>query len=114
MLIKTYHSPHRGLVINAEPKVRRIEFVEGIFTTSDPKQIELLERAEAGFGRYIFLARVEGKPEEEAQKDQDVADDGGDDEKQGIVCPVEGCGRSFANKAALTAHLAAHKRKGDM
>jgi len=49
----TFYSPHRHLIINAEPKVPRIEFVNGLFATEDPKQIELL-RKHPGYGRYIF------------------------------------------------------------
>lgn len=106
MLTKTYHSPHRGLIINAEPKVPRIEFVEGVFTTSDPRQMALLEKRQTGFGRYVFLEKVTGQvEEEEAEVEEETAE---------FVCPVAGCERTFASKAALSAHLGAHKRKGEL
>src|SRR5690606_17335837 len=51
--VKTYRSPKLGLVINAEPEVKRIEFVNGEFKTDDPKQQEYLEN-HRGFGLWIF------------------------------------------------------------
>lgn len=51
--VKTYRSPKLGLVINAEPEVKRIEFVNGEFKTDDPKQQEYLENHK-GFGLWIF------------------------------------------------------------
>lgn len=51
--VKTYRSPKLGLVINAEPEVKRIEFVNGEFKTDDPKQQEYLE-SHRGFGLWIF------------------------------------------------------------
>jgi len=51
--VKTYRSPKLGLIINAEPEVKRIEFVNGEFKTDDPKQQEYLEK-HRGFGLWIF------------------------------------------------------------
>ena len=101
MLTKVYYSPYQGLVINREPKVNRIEFMNGRFTTSDPEQIKLLEQRTTGFGRYIFI-------EDETIEEEDIEDE------LSYVCDVPGCGRSFATANALNAHMGAHKRRGEI
>lgn len=102
-----FHSPYRGLVINAEPEVARIQFVDGVFSTSDKDQIELI-RSNGGFNTHIFeVVREVPKVEEEVEVEEDVED-------LVFVCPVEGCGAEFETKAQLNGHLSAHKRKGEI
>lgn len=94
-----FYSPHRHLIVNAEPKVQRIEFVNGRFATEDPEQIELL-RKHPGYGRYIFEDQSgvaqqaeETKPAQQPQEDN----------KGPHVCPE--CGREFDSKRGLETHF---------
>ena len=53
-----FHSPRLGLVINAQPDGPRVEFVNGEFTTDDPKVVSFL-RGHSGYGLWIFEASEE-------------------------------------------------------
>ena len=53
-----FHSPRLGLVINAQPDGPRVEFVNGEFTTDDPKVATFL-RGHSGYGLWIFEASEE-------------------------------------------------------
>jgi len=53
-----FHSPRLGLVINAQPDGPRVEFVNGEFTTDDPKVAAFL-RGHSGYGLWIFEASEE-------------------------------------------------------
>jgi len=95
----TFYSPHRHLIINAEPEVRRIEFVHGLFATEDPEQIELL-RKHPGYGRYIFENQsVVAQQAEETKPAQQPQED----DKGPHVCPE--CGREFDSKRGLETHF---------
>lgn len=48
-----FRSPKLGLIINAEPNGPRVEFVNGEYSTDDPKVVSFL-RKHRGYGLWIF------------------------------------------------------------
>ena len=103
-MLKHYASTRASVVFAGGGRGRQIEFVEGRYSTDDPKKQERIETS-SKFNQTIFLATTD---EEEEELIKIAAQEDASDPDSRVACEI--CGKEFETTKQLRGHTISHKR----